>query len=177
MCVHCRLCIQRFLPANISPPKCAADFPSPNPPSSGSTSGGVGTPSGNNPGTPTTASQCNSACAGNSAEICGGGSAASLYFDPSFTNDTASAGAVSNYNYLGCFNNVNPGPMYISIQTTSTAACVQYCAALGYPYSARSGLDSQTTSTTCGCGSEVQSGLQIAESSCANYCNGSATAQ
>ena len=156
---------------------CAAEFPSPNPPASGSTSGGVGTASGNNPGTQTSASQCGSTCAGNSSETCGGGGAASLYFDPSFTNNTGSAGAASNYNYLGCYNNVNPGPMYISIETTDTVSCVQYCAALGYPYSSRSGTDSQTTTTTCGCGTEIQSGLQIAESNCAFYCNGSSTAQ
>ncbi len=156
---------------------CGAEFPSPNPPSSGSTSGGVGSPSGSNPGTRTSESQCNSPCAGNSSQICGGSIATSLYFDPSFTNDTAVDGDPSNYNYLGCYNNVNPGPMYVSIETTSTFACVKYCAALGYPYSARSGFDSQTTSNTCGCGTEIQSGLQIPENSCAYYCNGSATAQ
>ncbi len=156
---------------------CGAKFPSPNPPSSGSTSGGVGNPSGNNPGLQSSASQCSSPCAGNSSQICGGSTATRLYFDPSFTNSTALAGAASNYNYLGCYNNVNPGPMYVSIETTDTISCVRYCAALGYPYSSRSGFDSQTTSNTCGCGTEIQSGLQISESNCAYYCNGSATAQ
>lgn len=156
---------------------CGTEFPNPNPPSSDSTSGGVGAPSGNNPGALTSASQCNSPCTGNPSEICGGTTATSLFFDPSFTNDTTVAGSPSNYKYLGCYNSVNPGPMYVSIETTSTFACVQYCASLGYPYSSRSGFDSQTTSNTCGCGTEIQSGLQMPESSCSYSCNGSATAQ
>ena len=156
---------------------CGAEFPNPSPPASGSTSGGPGTPPGSNPGTQTSAGQCNLACAGNSNEKCGGTTAVSLYTDPSFTNNTVSAGTASNYDYLGCYNNVYPGPMYVSIETTSTVACVQHCAALGYPFASRSGTDSQTTMTTCGCGTEIQSGLQIPESNCNIFCNGSSTAQ
>ena len=156
---------------------CGADFPSPSPPSSGSTSGGPGAPSGSNPGTQTSASQCTAPCVGNTSETCGGNSASSLYHDPSFTTNPTADGVASKYAYLGCFNNVNPGPMYISIATTDTISCVQYCAALGYPYAARSGFDSQTNMNTCGCGTEIQSGLQIAETNCAYYCNGTATAQ
>ena len=153
---------------------CAPEFPLATNPSS--TTSGPGTPAGTAPGTPTTQSQCGSVCNGNANETCGGGGAASVYFDPSFTNNTAAASDPGQYKYLGCFNNVNPGPMYMSIATTSTVSCVTYCGLLGYPFSARSGIDSNTGSTTCGCGSEIQSGLQIAESNCFNYCNGSATA-
>ena len=156
---------------------CSTKFPNPGPPASGSTSGGVGSPPGSNPGGQTSQSQCNSACAGNSSQICGGTTASSLYIDPSFTNNTAAAGEASNYQYLGCYNNVNPGPMYVSIETTSTVACIQYCAALGYPFASRSGTDSQTTVTTCGCGTEIQSGLEIAESNCNLSCDGTSTTQ
>ena len=156
---------------------CSAEFPNPSPPSSGSTSGGVGNPPGNAPGVQSSGTQCSSPCTGNSTETCGGNTATSIYLDPSFTNDTATVGTAKNYNYVGCYNNVNPGPMYVSIETTDTVSCVQYCSALGYPYAARSGFDSQNTTNTCGCGTEIQSGLQISESSCAYYCNGSATAQ
>lgn len=171
---------------------CAPEFPLATNPSS--TTSGPGTPAGNNPGTPTSSSQCQSTCNGNSSEFCGGGDAASVYFDPSFSNNTATASDPGQYKYMwvtaehillastadsgfsGCFSNINPGPMYQTIQTTSTAACAQYCGLLGYPFAGRSGVDSNTGATTCGCGSEVQAGLQIDESNCFNYCNGTSGA-
>ena len=94
-----------------------------------------------------------------------------VYEDPSFTNAT-NVQTPSNYLYLGCFNNINPGPMFLVIETVSTVSCETYCGQMGYPYSARGGIDSNTGSTTCGCGTEVQSGLQIAESNCAANCDG-----
>ena len=151
---------------------CAPIFPLPTPPISNSE---TPTPGGTSPGTAAASGSCNSVCTGNSAEICGGGAASSLYMDTSFTNDST-AGAYTNYNYLGCFSDINPGPMYVSIETTSTQACASYCGSHGYSYAARSGIDSNTGATTCGCGTEVQAGLQLPESSCFNYCNGSATA-
>ena len=157
---------------------CASTFPNPDPPTSGSTASGPGIPEGSNPTQQVAGSQCSSTCNGNPSQICGGGDAASLYVDTSFVNDTtpATRGAASNFNYLGCFNTNGAGPMYVSIKTPNTFSCENYCGSLGYSFAARSGIDSNTGATTCGCGSEIQAGLQVSESSCNFYCNGSQTA-
>ena len=149
---------------------CASTFPNPDPPTTGSSTGGSGALIGTQPGVAVANSVCNTACAGNALQTCGSGSAANVFQDLSFSNATQIA-AVSNYGYLGCYNYVSPGPMYTSIKTISTLSCQTYCAALGYAFSSRSGIDSNT-GTTCGCGTEVQSGLQTDESRCINYCNG-----
>lgn len=154
---------------------CASTFPNPQDPSSGSTISGPGTFPGASPGTKTVPSNCNAACNGNSSEICGGGAAASVYMDPSFTYSTSSISAASNYLYLGCYSNVNPGPMYAHLMTNSTVDCANYCGSLGYPYCSRFDVDT-STSQSCGCGTEIQTGLQISETSCSYYCNGSTNA-
>ena len=147
---------------------CGPIFPfSSNP---GSTSG-TGTIGGSAPGTKIADSNCQTTCTGNSAQKCGGGGYSALYFDPSFRNDTSAAGAATNYAYVGCYSNVNPGPAYITLTTTSTQACQAYCGSVGYSFSTRSGADT-STGTSCGCSSEVQSGLQIAESQCNTFCSG-----
>lgn len=134
-------------------------------------------PRGTNPGTLTTLSSCNQPCAGDSTQQCAGSGSSLVYFDPSYTNNTAQAGAVGNFKYFGCYSNQNPGPMYInSLSTTSTANCAAYCGLLGWAFSSRSGTDSNTGST-CGCGSEIQTGLQLPESSCNVYCNDTQNAQ
>ena len=153
---------------------CASTLPNPDPPTTGTTVGGPGALAGSRPGTTVANSVCNAPCAGNASQTCGSPAAANVFQDLSFTNST-DAQAVSNYGYVGCYNNINPGPMFHTIRTVSTVSCQTYCAALGYAFSARSGTDS-STGTTCGCGTEIQSGLQIAESSCSNYCNGSSGA-
>lgn len=150
----------------------ASTFPNPDPPTSGVTTGGPGISRGPNK---VAESKCASSCTGNSSQICGDGGAANVYQDPSFTNSIA-ARLPSNYGYLGCFNNVNPGPMYTSIRTTNTTSCLSYCASLGYSFAARSDVDSSTGSTSCGCGTEIQSGLQIEERFCERNCDGSSGA-
>ena len=61
--------------------------------------------------------------------------------------------------------------MYAVIRTVSTQSCLAYCGSLGYPYSARSGIESNTGGIICGCGSEVRSGLQVADTRCATKCD------
>ena len=153
---------------------CAPQFPLATNPSS--TNSGPGTPLGSSPGTPASSTACTSSCMGNSSEYCGGGDAANIYFDPSFSNDTAKASDPNQYSYVGCFSDVSPGPLYMTIETTSTADCTQYCGKVGYSFAGRSGIDSQSGTATCGCGSEIQAGYQIDESNCSNYCNGTAGA-
>ena len=161
---------------------CAATWPVPGSPSDGSTDNGIGSIGTNadiastNPN-----SDCSAHCSGDNGQVCGGGDAISLYFDPSIQNDTAlttqaSVGSPGNFLYFGCYSNVNPGPTYISIKTPNTVSCLTYCGRLGYAFATRSGIDSNT-GTTCGCGSEIQAGLQIPESTCSNYCDGTANAQ
>jgi len=149
---------------------CGSEFPMAQNPSS--TTSGPSPPPGAAPGTPTDNAACNTPCTGNSSETCGSGSTAQLYFDPSFSNNTQTASDPNQYKYLGCFDYAPPGPMYMTIQTTSTASCVTYCGLLGYPFSARGGPDTDTGGNTCGCGSEIQAGLQLDESRCGTYCNG-----
>lgn len=154
---------------------CSPIFPLPT--ITGSTSSGPGTPVGKAPGTTTSAAACASPCPGDSSQQCAGGGAAAVYYDPSFTSDTRRAGSANNYQYFGCYNNQNPGPMFVSsLSTANTVSCLAYCGLLGYSFSSRSGTDSDTGST-CGCGSEIQSGLQLPESSCNLYCNGTTNAQ
>lgn len=152
---------------------CSSELPYPNSPINGTTANGIGTYAGSNPGAQTAGSLCNKPCPANSAEICGGSGTMSVYRDPTFSNETSPAtlGVYTNYLYFGCYNNYGPGPIFLSIKTPSTISCANYCGALGYEYSIRNGLDS-STGNNCGCGSEIQGGLQIAESSCSRYCNG-----
>lgn len=151
------------------------------------TSVGPGAYSGTQPGTPTqdstssnaTINTCHvaaSPCAGNPAQFCGSSSASDIYMDPSYQY-TSSQAVPSNYLYFGCYNNVSPGPFYVSIKTTSTVACQTYCGQLGYPFSARSAIDSQTSTSSCECGTEIQAGFEQAESVCSYYCNGTTGAQ
>lgn len=151
---------------------CAATFPNPGPPASGTTTAGKGALQGTKPGS--SGGVCSTACNGNIMQICGGPSAASLYEDPSFTNST-SVQVASNYGYVGCFSYLNPGPMYAVIRTVSTLSCLEYCGLLGYPFASRSGPDGNTGATTCGCGTEIQYGLQVADYRCATVCDGIST--
>ena len=149
---------------------CNPIFPALNAPSSNNASSGPGSPTGSNPTLAVAQSNCQSTCSGNSSEYCGGGDAAEVYMDPSFPTSTT-VDAATNYKYLGCYNNINPGPMYTTIATPDTPTCVKYCGQLGYPYAQRSGNNANTGST-CGCGTEIQAGYQIAESDCNMNCDG-----
>ncbi|KAL8714768.1 MAG: hypothetical protein Q9220_001281 [cf. Caloplaca sp. 1 TL-2023] len=152
---------------------CASRLPYPSTPVSGSTAGGLGAFAGTNPGGTVADSQCNVACPANSAETCGGPGTLQVYRDTSYAADTnpATLGVSQNYLYFGCYNNAGTGPAYLNIKTPSTVSCENYCGALGYTYSIRNTLDSNT-GNNCGCGPELPGGLQIAETSCSRYCNG-----
>lgn len=148
---------------------CGSIFPNPAPPSPGVTTSGIGIAPGKAPGTP--GGICNTQCNGNTTQICGGAVSVDLYEDPSFTQSITTQVA-SDYLYIGCYSYVDPGPMFITIKTVSTNSCQTYCGQLGYSYSARTGVDSNTGAETCGCGTEVQSGLELAGNLCSFYCNG-----
>ena len=148
---------------------CGSIFPNPAPPSSGITTSGLGVALGKAPGTP--GGLCDMRCNGNDAQICGGTTSVNLYVDPSFTNSSA-AQISSNYLYIGCYSYVDPGPMFIKINTVNTSSCETYCGLLGYSYSARTGIDSNTGAKTCGCGTEIQSGFELTSNLCLFYCNG-----
>jgi hypothetical protein len=155
----------------------------PNPSAKASTIQGIGSPGGSKPGTSTSSSTCEPPgkyCSGDSNQFCGSSNAIDVYSDPSidFTADEEQA---LHYTYLGCFRSVSPGPFFAVLETTSTADCASYCGLLGYTYMGRNGIDydpsrgtsSDSVEKTCGCGSEVRTGIQVDESYCNFYCNGS----
>lgn len=153
---------------------CASAFPNPQPPTSGSTTSGPGAlPPNTNPGAAVDISYCNSRCTGDATQFCGGSTYAAVYEDPSFSSDT-SLQSPAYYGYLGCYQTASPGNLYVALTTTSTISCETYCGRLGYPYSARLGIDTDTFNT-CGCGTEIQAGYQLpADTPCRYACNGGA---
>ena len=160
---------------------CSSDFP--NPSARETTAQGVGPSSGNNPGASSDTSVCHVAgqgCSGDPNQFCGSGSGLDIYADPTVP-DSSDARQASNFVYAGCFSNLSPGPFYAVLATTSTADCAAYCGLLGYSYMGRNGLDTDSQQigngiATCGCGPELQTGDQVADSLCNFYCNGSTTA-
>lgn len=135
---------------------------------------GYGSTSGTRPGGVATLSNCqveNVTCSGDSTQYCGGNAAAAVYLDPSFTTGTTATGS-SNYAYVGCFTDTSPGALYATISTDNTTSCENYCGSLGYPLAGRSGFDSDSGLATCGCGTELQTGNQAAESQCNYRCSG-----
>ena len=155
---------------------CGTDLP--NPSAQEFTSDGQGDLIGNNPGATTSISACHvseQGCAGDPSQFCGSSSGTDIYADPSF-DDSASARLPQNFQYLGCYYNNPPGPLYAGISTSSTFDCASYCGNLGYAFMGRHGFDDQTDTINCGCGSEVQTGNQVPEANCRYYCNGTINA-
>ena len=150
---------------------CATRFPNPFPPSSGSTTSGPGAlPANTNANAAVDDGFCKlSKCLGNIAQSCGGPTYAAVYEDPSFSSDTSLQSA-TYYSYLGCYQVVSPGNMFAVIKTPSTISCETYCGQLGYPFIARTGINTDT-GTTCGCGTEIQAGYQLEDSQCQYPCN------
>lgn len=151
---------------------CGADLP--NPGAQASTVDGVAAAQGSAPGTIASTSTCHvtgQMCAGNSTEFCGSSTATDIYEDTSFSN-SSTVRAAENFYYIGCFSNVAPGPLYVTLETPATSDCASYCGELGYTYMGRSGFNSETATSTCGCGTEVQTGNQVDESLCNYSCEG-----
>lgn len=152
---------------------CAPNLPNYGASSTGVSTGGPGPAPAAYFDEPTT--PCETPCTGNRTQYCGGSHGASVYQDTSFSGITEARSA-SNYNYVGCFSRIPPGTteaMYRTIKTVSSTSCATYCGQLGYTYFSRSGPDSLTANNTCGCGSEIQKGYQLAESACDINCDGS----
>ena len=148
----------------------------PNPMAESSTSNGMGGYIGQNPGTTSDPSVCHipgQGCSGDSTQFCGSSSGTDIYYDPTVGNSTADRQA-SNFGYLGCFRNLAPGPLYVTLATTSTPDCAAYCGLLGYAYSGRSGTDNTGNSgpANCGCGSEIQTGNEVSDSFSNIPCSG-----
>ncbi|KAL8737054.1 MAG: hypothetical protein Q9181_002069 [Wetmoreana brouardii] len=152
---------------------CSPKLPYPQRPTTNQAGDGLGTYLGSNPGGTVSNDKCGTVCPGNSAQTCGGAGFLAVYQDPSFVTETSPAtyGVPANYLYFGCYSNNNGGPQFFSIKTTSTINCESYCGALGYAWSMRGGTD-LATGESCGCSAELQGGLQLAETSCNRYCNG-----
>ncbi|CAO1598181.1 hypothetical protein XANCAGTX0491_001951 [Xanthoria calcicola] len=151
---------------------CSMQLPYPEPPASGDTTNN-GIYRGDSPGTQSPASSCSARCPGNDSQICGGQSHGSVYADQSFVSDSSppTVGVSANYKYYGCYTNSNGGPGFVSIHSSSLAGCQNYCGGLGYAFAVRSNID-RDASYNCQCGPEIQAGLQVDESGCSAYCNG-----
>ncbi|KAI4143192.1 MAG: hypothetical protein L6R39_004670 [Caloplaca ligustica] len=139
------------------------------------TTGGLGGYAGTNPGGRVANSFCGTPCPANSSQTCGGTGYLQVHQDPTVPVDTSppTLGAAGNYLYFGCITGANGGTSFMNIKTPSTISCQNYCGLLGYAYSIRNNLDSVgTTTNNCGCGPELPAGLQVAETTCNRYCNG-----
>ncbi|KAL8919183.1 MAG: hypothetical protein Q9208_006943 [Pyrenodesmia sp. 3 TL-2023] len=128
---------------------------------------------GSSPGTTSPNLNCNVPCAGNLLQTCGAFGFLEVYSDPTFPADTTptSIGIPSNFLYFGCYSNAGSGPQFLDIKTPSTISCQNFCGQLGYAYSIRGTYDVDS-SNNCGCGPEIPGGLQISESACNRFCNG-----
>ena len=157
---------------------CATQLPYPQPPASVDTTNGNGLYTGSSPGTQSPDPSCSISCPGNSSQVCGGNSHGSVYTDLSFENDTSPAtiGTSANYGYFGCYVNSGGGPGFIQIHSPSLESCQNYCGVLGYAFAVRNKVDTPPSATgqslSCQYGPETQAGLQVAESKCSRYCNG-----
>jgi hypothetical protein len=161
---------------------CATELPNPGP--QPDTSEGPASAPGSHPGTKANQSVCQvsgKTCTGDSSQYCGSSTAIDVYIDPTVgTSDEDRS--VENYGYVGCFSGEAPGPFFAFLETTSTASCASYCGALGYAYAGRNGIDEETddaTNTgfrTCGCGTEIRSGIQVSDDHCNYFCDGSLNA-
>ncbi|KAL8980283.1 MAG: hypothetical protein Q9205_004589 [Flavoplaca limonia] len=157
---------------------CSTQIPYPQPPSSADTTNGNGPYLGSSPGTQSPGTSCSLRCPGNNTQVCGGQSHGSVYADLSFVNDTSPAtiGVAANFGYFGCYTNSGGGPGFIQIHAPSLESCQNYCGGLGYAFAVRNNVDSPPSATgqanNCQCGPEIQAGLQVPESQCDKYCNG-----
>ena len=115
-------------------------------------------------------------CEGDETEYCGSSVATDVYEDPSFNHST-SASTETRFNYLGCFYHAAPGPLYTELEMPAPSDCAAYCGNLGYAYMGRSGYDSETDTSTCACGTEIQRGGEVEDTYCNYFCNGSTNAR
>ena len=133
---------------------------------------------GSSPGTLVGMSACtvgSGGCSGNKAEACGSATGTVIYWDQTVQNSTADR-QPANYGYVGCFTSLDDEPLYALTQASSTVNCASYCGKLGYSFMGRSGPDS-SDARTCGCGTEIQVGVEVSESYCNTFCNGTQGAQ
>ncbi|SLM36456.1 Carbohydrate-binding WSC, subgroup [Lasallia pustulata] len=109
-------------------------------------------------------SKCNTACKGNSSEICGGSGALSVYNLTSYVPPTT-VKAVGSYVSKGCYNELKTGRLLSGASYTNTTgmsveSCVAFCntkslayAGLEYAKECYCGSSLPTTATTVGIGS------------------------
>ncbi|KAL7424676.1 hypothetical protein Q5752_000360 [Cryptotrichosporon argae] len=114
-----------------------------------------------------TASSCNMACAGNSAEKCGAASLISLYIS---ANATKTYTLPTNWTSVGCYTEASSGRALASYSFTSSsmtpALCINKCAAQGYIYAGTEYADE------CYCADSIASTATTATSGCSMTCAG-----
>ena len=162
--------------ANQSDCFCGSVFP--NPKANVNAASGIVSYYGNHPGAASDRELCQidgHGCSGDSSQFCGSSSGTDVYVDPSISNSSTSR-QVSNFAYLGCFSDASPGIFYVTLDTPSTSNCTTYCGQLGYAYAGLPTTENDNEGksvnglSTCGCGSELQTGTRVDEGKCTSSC-------
>ncbi|EJT99498.1 WSC-domain-containing protein, partial [Dacryopinax primogenitus] len=119
----------------------------------------------------TSASECNVACSGNSAETCGGSYRLNLYSMVSSSTTTSSTPTSSGWANLGCRLDARAraltGPSQ-DVSTNSVENCEQFCGSQGYIYA---GVE---YGSQCYCGNTLSNGAggTASSSDCNIACSG-----
>jgi hypothetical protein len=117
------------------------------------------------------ASQCSTACAGNSTQVCGASNNMDVYNTTGYTTP-ATLGATRPGNYLGCFVDTAGtfGNYSYTASTMTQQACATACAGFGYDFAGIKG------GNTCTCGASGPTTRQaISSTSCTKTCAGNST--
>ncbi|KAJ7368760.1 WSC domain-containing protein [Mycena albidolilacea] len=117
-------------------------------------------------GVPTSATNCNQACSGDSTELCGAGNFIDVYW-----NGTPRPGVpqqVGTWNYLGCFPDAVSSRQIPNLHTISGGvtieSCTSACKASGFSVA---GLE---FGQECWCGSSPPSTTLLSDSDCSTTC-------
>ncbi|KAJ7632907.1 glycoside hydrolase superfamily [Roridomyces roridus] len=125
-------------------------------------------------------SDCNSPCAGNSKEMCGGSYRFSLFQKTSATTTTGTSAATSTslsipagWTYVGCATDGPARALGYSFESSSLTqeSCVTTCNILGYTFGG------PQYSNQCYCGNSLANGLGVSASSseCNSPCSGNSS--
>ncbi|WVQ72060.1 hypothetical protein IAR50_001604 [Cryptococcus sp. DSM 104548] len=121
------------------------------------------------------ASQCQTACTGNSSATCGGTQALDLYTVEGAVNTTTSLAAARPTGYLGCFKDMGSNLAFSNYYTYTYKAmtveiCKAACVELGYSYA---GVEN---ANQCNCGNNYpQTSQMVSGLYCTKSCSGNSS--
>ncbi|KAL7410783.1 glycosyl hydrolase family 71-domain-containing protein [Mrakia frigida] len=120
----------------------------------------------------TTSTACLSACAGNSAQICGGAYALSVFKTATTTTTSTTTPAISGWKHTGCYSDSGgaralTGFAQTGITTNTLQTCTALCASKGFS------IAGAEYGSECYCGNAISGSSTIqASTQCANRCAG-----